>query len=155
MDHPAIIPKRNESSIRVCLLNISDELLAIDLRNVREVFEVDSVTPVPGVPAAIVGVANLRGMVIPLVDLRFLLRLPVVEPRPKLAVVVRQGAQQVGVLVDRVPEIRAVRREDFLPAPVGEMGNSKPFVSAILRVEDRIGGVVEIPTLLARMETGE
>jgi purine-binding chemotaxis protein CheW len=69
------------------------------------------------------------------------------------AVVIRHGGQQVGVLVDRVPEIRTIQKEELLPAPSGGANRLKPFVSAVLRVEERIGGVVEVPTLLAYVET--
>ena len=146
-------PATGNAPSRVCLISLAEELFAIDLGNVREVFEVDSITPVPGMPPSLAGVANLRGVVIPVMDLRRLLGLPVSGPPPKLAVVIRHGAHLVGVLVDRVPEIRTVRMDDFLPPPSGGSNGSKPFVSAILRVEDRIGGVVEVPTLLAQMET--
>lgn len=139
---------------RVCLITLAGELFAVDLRSVREVFEVESVTPVPGMAAALIGVANLRGSVIPLVDLRLMLGLPAGGQPCRLAVVIRHGGQQVGVLVDRVPEIRIVRGDDFMPAPSRGSGGLKPFVSATMRVEDRIGGVVEVPTLLSYVEAG-
>jgi purine-binding chemotaxis protein CheW len=141
-------------STRVCLISIADELFAIDLRNVREVFELDTITPVPGMPTALAGVANLRGVVVPVVDLRLMLGLPVSGPL-RYAVAIRHGTQLVAVMVDRVPEIRTVQGDDFLPAPATGSGGLKPFVSAIVRVEDRIGGVVEVPTLMAFMETVE
>lgn len=140
---------------RVCLITLAGELFAVDLRSVREVFEVESVTPVPGMPAALIGVANLRGSVIPLVDLRLMLGLPTGGQPPPFAVVIRHGGQQVGVLVDRVPQLRTVQGDEFMPAPPRDPGGLKPFVSAVLRIEDRIGGVVEVPTLLSYVEAGE
>ena len=152
--HAATLPAALDSPTRVCMISIADELFAIDLRNVREVFEVDTITPVPGMPTALAGVANLRGLVIPIVDLRLMLGLPAAGPLP-YAVAIRHGNQLLGVMVDRVPEIRTVHIDDFLPAPAGAATGLKPFVSAIVRVEDRIGGVVEVPTLMAFMETAE
>jgi purine-binding chemotaxis protein CheW len=139
-------------AVRVCLISLAGELFAIDLRNVREVFEVDTITPVPAMPQALAGVANLRGTVVPIVDLRAMLGLPQTGSLP-FAVVIRHGGQQVGLLVDRVPEIRTVQRDEILPAPSGGANRLKPFVSAVVRVEERIGGVVEVPTLLAYVET--
>jgi purine-binding chemotaxis protein CheW len=83
-----------------------------------------------------------------------MLGLPVSGPL-RYAVAIRHGTQLVAVMVDRVPEIRTVQGDDFLPAPATGSGGLKPFVSAIVRVEDRIGGVVEVPTLMAFMETVE
>lgn len=64
---------------RVCLVVLGGESFAIDLRQVREVFELESMTPVPGMPASLVGVANLRGTIIPLADLRQSLRCAVYD----------------------------------------------------------------------------
>jgi len=144
-----------EPPARMCVISVSGELFAIDLRHVREVFEVESVTPVPGVPSALVGVTNLRGVVMPLVDLRRLLNLPATDPLPGFAVVIRHGPHQVGVLVDRVPEIRSAQRTEFLPPPTGTSGVPRSVVSAVMKVEDRLSGVVEVPRLMAYTETGD
>lgn len=141
------------SPLRVCLISLGGELFAVDLRNVREVFEVESLTPVPGMPSILAGVANLRGVVIPVVDLRPLLGVPG-GSRPPFAVVLRHGPHQVGVLVEQVPQIRTVQQDDFLPAPVQGAQGPTPFVNAILKMEGRIGGVVEVPTLLSYVEGG-
>jgi purine-binding chemotaxis protein CheW len=144
-----------EPPARMCVISLSGELFAIDLRHVREVFEVESVTPVPGMPSALVGVTNLRGVVMPLVDLRRMLNLPAADALPSFAVVIRHGPHQVGVLVDRVPEIRSAQRTEFLPPPTGTSGVPRSVVSALLKVEDRLSGVVEVPRLLAYTEAGE
>jgi purine-binding chemotaxis protein CheW len=161
-DPNSLVPQTGEghhvaakaAPLRVCLISLGGELFAIDLRNVREVFEVESLTPVPGMPTALAGVANLRGVVMPVVDLRSMLGLPVSGPRLNFAVVLKHGQHQVGVLVEDVPQIRTVQQEDFLPAPSqGPQGPSQ-FVNAILKMDDRIGGVVEVPTLLSYVEGG-
>lgn len=147
-------PTAPSASLRVCIITLANELFAIDLRNVREVFEVETITPVPGMPATLTGVANLRGTVIPLADLRAALGLPVTGPDPRYAVVLRHGSQQVGVLVDGVPEIRTVHPDEFLAAPTRGVDGSRPFVSSILQIADRMSGVVEVPSLMACVERG-
>ena len=57
------------STIRAAIVSLGGEQFSIDLQNVREVFVVESVTPVPGMPAGLIGVTNLRGSVVPLLDL--------------------------------------------------------------------------------------
>jgi len=151
---PAEARRRADSQTKVCLLTLGGEVYAVDLRHVREVFEVDVITPVPGMPSALVGVTNVRGAVIPVMDLRRMLNLPTAGPAPPYAVIIKHGNHQVGVLVERVPEIRTVRTEQFLPTPSGDAKEGKPFLTAVLRLDDRMGGVVEVPTLLACVETG-
>jgi len=138
---------------RVCLIMLSGGLFAIDLRSVREVFPVESITPVPGMPSVLSGVTNLRGVVVPLVDVRSLLGLSTVGTPPKFGVVIHHGANQVGVLVDQVPEIRTVQQDQFLPAPQSGEAEARPFIATILRIEDRLGGLLEVPTLLAHMDS--
>ncbi|ALA58265.1 chemotaxis protein CheW [Nitrospira moscoviensis] len=142
---PSAVPSR------ICLLTLGGELFAIDLRHIREVFELESVTPVPGMPASLVGVANLRGTVVPLADLRPQLGLPAADV-PKYAVVVRYGARQVGILVDEVPEIRTIHADDLLAASARGVTESRPFLSGLLKIEDRMSGMVEVSRLLASVE---
>ncbi|MBI3357794.1 MAG: purine-binding chemotaxis protein CheW [Nitrospirae bacterium] len=134
---------------RICLITLGGESYAIDLRHVREVFELESITPVPGMPASLVGVANLRGTVVPLADLRLPLGLSVSAPA-KYAVVVRHGTQQVGVLIDEVPEIRTIHPDDILGVSPGDA--SRPFLSGLLKIENRTSGVVEVSRLLDSVE---
>jgi purine-binding chemotaxis protein CheW len=152
VEHTGAAPSAGYPS-RVCLITLSGGLFAIDLRSVREVFPVESITPVPGMPSVLSGVTNLRGVVIPLVDVRSLLGLSTAGTPPKFGVVIFHGGNQVGVLVDQVPEIRTVQQDQFLPAPQAGEAQTRPFVSTILRIEDRLGGLLEVPTLLAHMDT--
>jgi purine-binding chemotaxis protein CheW len=138
-------------AVRVAVISIEKELFTIDLRNVREVFVVDSITPVPGMPSGLVGVTNLRGTVIPLLDLRPLFALNA-DDRLQYAVVVKHGNWQVGVLVDTVPEIRTLSKTSFLPAPTGTGEGTFPFVSSVVKLEDRLRGVLETSALLSHFE---
>ncbi|MET0513952.1 MAG: chemotaxis protein CheW [Nitrospiraceae bacterium] len=151
---PAQGSEASKGSLRMCVLSLGGELFAIDLHNIREVFEVESVTAVPGMPSMLTGVTNLRGTVIPLLDLRASLGLEVTETALSFAVVIRQGTRQVGIFVDHVPEIRSVPREDLLPAMQSGPAGARPFVSSVLRLEDRLGGVLEVPQVFAQVDGG-
>ena len=63
-------PTTGTGTMRAAIVSLGGEQFTIDLQNVREVFVVESITPVPGMPAGLVGVTNLRGSVVPLLDLR-------------------------------------------------------------------------------------
>ena len=78
------------STIRAAIISLGGELFTIDLKSVREVFVVESITPVPGMPAGLVGVTNLRGSVIPLLDLRPMFALNT-DATLRYAVVVKHG----------------------------------------------------------------
>jgi purine-binding chemotaxis protein CheW len=139
------------STIRAAIISIGGELFTINLLNVREVFIVESITPVPGMPSGLVGVTNLRGTVIPLFDLRPVFRLNA-EAALRHAVVVQHGNWQVGILVDIVPEIRILSKDQFFPAPTGTGEGTVPFISTVVKLEDRLRGVLETSALLSYLE---
>ena len=139
------------STVRVAVISLSGEIFTIDLKNIREVFVVESITPVPGMPSGLVGVTNLRGTVVPLLDLRPMLGLSA-EAAMIYAVVVKHGNWQVGVLVDTVPEIRTLSKDQFLPAPTGTGEGAFPFVSTVVKLEDRLRGMLETAVLLSHFE---
>ncbi len=138
----------------MCVLTLGGEAFAIDLRHVAEVFEVESVTTVPGMPSLLTGVTNLRGTVVSLVDLRGMLGLSTANAGLPFAVVVRQGGRHIGLLVDHVPEIHTISRGNLLPAVQGGPAGARPCVSAVLRMQERLGGVLEIPQVFAYVDGG-
>jgi purine-binding chemotaxis protein CheW len=148
---PGAAPTGGTATMRAAIVSLGGELFTIDLQNVREVFVVESITPVPGMPAGLVGVTNLRGSVVPLLDLRQMIGLAA-ENALKYAVVIKHGNWQVGVLVDTVPEIRTLSKDQFLPAPVGTGDGGNPFVSTVVNLEDRLRGVLETSVVLSHFE---
>jgi purine-binding chemotaxis protein CheW len=151
--HSDSVPEQTKSteSLRVCLVALGEEMFAIDLRQIREVFEPESVTPVPGMPAALVGVTNLRGTIIPLADLRAALGVSR-SVMPKYAVVVRHGTQQVGILVEDVPEIRTIQLDDLVAPSTRTGAEGRPLFSGIFKTKDKPSALLEMSRLLASIE---
>jgi len=88
---------------RACLFALAGARFAVDVRSAREVVLFDDITSLPLAPPHLVGVANLRGTVMPIVDPRKLLGLPESRPgRAVRALVVRDGAVQAALVVDTV-----------------------------------------------------
>jgi len=139
---------KSTESLRVCLVALGDETFAIDLRQVREVFEPESITPVPGVPPALVGVTNLRGTIIPLADVRVALGVSS-SVMPKYAVVIRYGTHQIGILVDDVPEIRTIQLDDLVAPLAHAAAERRPMISAFFKTENRLSAILELSRLLA------
>jgi len=137
--------------MRAAIISLAGEIFTIELKSVREVFVVESITPVPGMPSGLVGVTNLRGTVIPLLDLRPMFALNADEPL-QYAVVVKHGNWQVGILVDTVPEIRILSKNQFLPVPTGTGERTFPFMSKVVKLEDRLRGVLETAAVLSHFE---
>jgi purine-binding chemotaxis protein CheW len=151
--HSDSVPAQRQSteSLRVCLVALGEKTFAIDLHQVAEVFVPESITPVPGMPAALVGVTNLRGTIIPLADVRAVFDVSA-SGLPKYAVVVRHGIQQVGILVENVPEIRTIPSDDLVTTSVRTATESLPLFSGFVTIDKKSSTILEISQLLASIE---
>ena len=151
--HSDSVPAQRQSteSLRVCLVALGTETFAIDLRQVVEVFVPESITPVPGMSAALVGVTNLRGTIIPLADVRAVLGVSA-SGLPKYAVVIRHGTQRVGILVENVPEIRTIPSDDLVTTSVRTATESLPLFSGFVKTGKKPSAILEMSRLLASIE---
>lgn len=88
---------------RACVVLLGGRPFAVDVADAREVVVLDATTPVPGAPASVLGVMNLRGNVLPVVEARPLLGLPVrAAPGRGHALVLADGERRAAILVERV-----------------------------------------------------
>jgi len=102
---------------------LSDEEYGVDILRVQEIKGWDGVTPMPNMPNYILGVINLRGTVVPIVDLRKLFDLESIPfDKTTVVIVVRvsdeeHGERTMGVVVDAVSEVHNIAKTDLKPAP--------------------------------------
>jgi len=104
------------------VFTIADSAYAIPVERVREIVRMRALTPVPRVPAEVVGVIALRGEVVQVVDLRIYLGLPAQEVGRRTRIIVMHGDDDrvTGVLVDAVREVQRVPEDDVRPASSSE-----------------------------------
>ncbi|MGC9025267.1 MAG: chemotaxis protein CheW, partial [Chloroflexia bacterium] len=121
----------------VLVFYLADERYAFPLDTVREVSRVGHITPLPGLPAAVLGATGLRGEVLPVLDLRQLLGLPKspLTAESRLLIVQHEGLA-AAMLVDRVEDIAALP-ESTWQTPPAEAEETAPFLQAIARQEEK------------------
>ena len=128
---------------------IGREEFALDVLSVQEINRMVEITRVPKAPAYVEGVINLRGRIIPVLDLRRRFGLPSVEKSDNsriMVVLVRQ--RMVGLIVDEVVEVLRIPKSTIEPPP--SFGNSAAaeFTQGIGRIEDRLLIVLDLNRLL-------
>lgn len=121
---------------------LNGEVLAIDILQVREIIEFGALTEVPMMPDTIRGVINLRGAVVPVIDLsaRFGRGASAVLRRTCIViveVVSEGGTQTLGVMVDAVNEVMEIPREDIEPAPTFGARIRTDFIAGMGRVNGK------------------
>ena len=122
---------------RYLTFRLDDEVYGVPILDVREIIELQDITPVPRTPHYVCGVINLRGRVLPLVDLRRRFGLPTVEPTElTVNIVLQSGGSTYGCLIDEVLEVHWMDAESLSDAPVS--GPSEVFLSGLGRARDRL-----------------
>ena len=128
-----------ESILELISFEIADQEFCIDIRTVREIRGWTPATPMPQTPPYMQGVINLRGAVIPVLDLRNRLGLGRTEPTSRHVIVVIQHESRVaGLLVDGVQETFQVAANLLQPPPVMGSAIEGRFVDAVLPLEGRM-----------------
>ena len=124
--------------LQVLTFSLGDDLFAVDVLKVQEIRGFSDVTPVPKAPAYVRGIMNLRGTVIPVMDLRLRFGLAArTYDKLTLVVVVRAASKLVGVVVDAVSAVLALP-PDCSSSPPEMTGDARETVEAVVRLRDRL-----------------
>ena len=114
---PASAPGADEQ-IELLGFMLSDEQYALDILEVKEIVRLQPITPVPRSPAWLAGIVTLRGVIVPIFDLRARLGLAEIEHGPdSRIVVVYRGEEFAGLIVDRITQVMRLPVEAIEPPP--------------------------------------
>jgi purine-binding chemotaxis protein CheW len=132
---------------------IGAQEFCVDIMAVREIRGWTPATPLPHAPAYVRGVINLRGTVLPIVDLAERLGLPPSEPTQRHVIIVAQVAKQVvGLLVDAVSDILTVGEDLVQPPPDVASERVRLFVRGLLAIEKRMVSLISLDRVLPAPE---
>lgn len=138
-----------EEEIRVCLFSIGEDTYAIPVEALTEIIIPQKVFPVPTTPSHVLGVINLRGNIIPIVDIRPVLALPQRNAGGQIAII-KHHQVPLGIVVDAVVEVASIPKSRFLeiPAehsmqtPAGKSRNR--FLKSIIQRESDVAALLDI-----------
>lgn len=132
---------------------IGEQEFCVDIMAVREIRGWTPATPLPHTPDYVRGVINLRGAVLPIMDLAARLGLGVVEPTARhVIIVVKLGDRLIGLLVDAVSDILSITDANVQPAPDVSCDRVRNFVGGIVTIEDRMISQIALDSLLPELE---
>jgi purine-binding chemotaxis protein CheW len=121
------------------LFKVADAEYALPASDVLHMESYDGATPVPGAPAYVTGLMQIRRRVVPVVDLRRRFGLPdMARTLDSRVVVVQAGERAIGLLADSAREVRNISSEDFQPPPELIAEQSSGYVMKVARAGDRL-----------------
>jgi len=137
------------------VFDLAGETYGVPISTVNEIGEMRKVTAVPGAPRFIEGIINLRGAVIPIIDLRrqFGLHCAELGKNSRIIVIQVQG-HTLGAIVDQVTEVLRIRNSDIEPPSPVITGRGIRFIEGVAKVGDRLVIVVDLTKLLSSDEAG-
>ncbi|MCG8486035.1 MAG: chemotaxis protein CheW [Candidatus Thiodiazotropha sp.] len=135
---------------------LMDEVYGINVMQVQEVLRVTEIAPVPGAPSYVLGIVNLRGNVVTVIDTRKRFGLPSVEVSDNSRIVVIESEKQVvGILVDAVAEVVELRENEIDAAPNVGTEESSRYIQGVATQEGRLLILVDLNKLLTDEEWQE
>ncbi|KFF49815.1 MULTISPECIES: chemotaxis protein CheW [Salinicola] len=135
------------------VFSLGDEEYAVDILKVQEIRGYENVTRIANVPEFIKGVTNLRGVIVPIIDLRLKFHLENVEYGGQTVVIVVNVADRiVGIVVDGVSDVMSLTPDQIKPAPEFGVTLSSDYLNGIGSLDDRMLVLVDIEKLLTHEE---
>ena len=129
---------------------IGDDQYGVDIMAVREIKGWSQITHLPRQPDYMRGVLNLRGVMVPIIDLRCRFGQGMTEATPlHIVIVVQIGTRHVGILADRVLDIVAVNAAQVQPVPRVADGTRADFLSGLVTIETGMIALIDLTHLLS------
>lgn len=134
---------------RYLTFTIGEITYGISIENVLEIIGVGKFTKVPGLPEYVVGLTNMRGKVVPVVDFRLKLKKSLRKYDDRTCVIVTSKDNTVvGFLVDKAESVMEIKEEDIASVPEGKLGDEAPFLRGLGRKDGDIQLLIDIEKLI-------
>lgn len=136
---------QSETLLHLVTLQLGNEEYGVEIASVQEIIRATDITPVPGAPAHVRGVINLRGKIIPVVDLRRRFALAAVEAgESQRIIVVELGEKRIGMLVDSVSQVIKVPAGVVEEMPEEATSVDENFIKGVGKLENRLVIILDL-----------
>ena len=146
--------KHDGTEVELLSFRIGDQEYSVDIMSVREIRGWTRATSLPHSPAYVRGVINLRGTVLPVIDLAQRLGLPSGQLTDRnVIIVVDIAGRTVGLLVDAVSDILSIPETELAPPPALAADAAQTFISALTILEGRMIRVLDLGSVMPALDS--
>ncbi len=163
MAEPMLLNKRNRAHLERAQAEKKDqflafvlggEMFAMDIRSIKEVIQYGNLTEVPLMPDFIRGVINLRGAVVPVVDLSVRFGRPITDVAKRTCIVILEvaageGLLELGIIVDHVSEVLEIGASEIEPAPTFGSTLRSDFLAGVGKVGGKFVIILDVDHVLS------
>jgi purine-binding chemotaxis protein CheW len=143
------LKQHQDDELELVAFRAGEQDFCLDISYVREIRSWSPATILPHAPDFVLGVINLRGAIVPIVDLARRLGLGATHPSDRHVIVITVvGLQTVGFLVDSVADIIGVAPSSIQPTPEVTSQSTVMFIKGVIALDDRMLRLIDIATIL-------
>ena len=151
-----LIGEVKEKEIQVIAFKLSEELVGVPIEQVIEITSNKDITPVPKAPSYVIGVMNLRGKIVPVINLKEHLGIPFTIPeniyQENKIVILETPKGEVGIIVDEIIGSIKFPEDEILPEPIGTIGIDVKFISGVVQLDGELLIILNIESIFNREE---
>ncbi|MEP2890985.1 chemotaxis protein CheW [Tateyamaria sp.] len=147
-------PIHDLDPIELLTFKLTDQEYSLDINCVREIRGWTKATPIPHAPSFMRGVINLRGTVLPVMDLAERLGFPSrAHTDRNVIIVVKQGDAMIGLLVDAVSDIVAINKSDLQAPPDAVTHGARAIIKSLTLIEERMIRVLDLSNVVTFVQS--
>lgn len=138
---------------QLVIFNLDEEFYGLDISRVEGIIKLQAITKMPKAPAIVEGITNLRGMVVPVIDLRKRFGLSAaVHSKDTRIVIIHINQTKVGMMVDGVSEVLRIPEETIEPTPPLITSEDTTFILGIAKFDDRLITLLDVDQVLSNSD---
>lgn len=138
---------RNNDRNQIVIFQLGAEEYAVDITQSKEILKLSKITPVPNTPDFVRGVVNLRGQIVPVVDLRRRFNIEGNSDKERI-ITVEVNDSLIGLVVDYVNEVLWYNMDELEPAPEVEGGIKQEFIKGVVKRGERLLVLINLNRML-------
>ncbi len=149
MQEEALEMEEDTQKGKFLTFSLGKEVYAIEIKFVTEIIGTQPITEVPELPEYVKGIINLRGKIIPVIDVRLRFKKKSVDYNDRTCIIVVEvKGTSVGLIVDNVSEVSSIADEDIVPPPDMSKGAENKYLKAIGKVGNEVKLILECEKLM-------
>jgi purine-binding chemotaxis protein CheW len=138
---------------QLVIFDLAQESFGVDISSVESIIKMQAITKIPHAPGFVEGITNLRGKVLPVIDLRKRFGLPGREPdNNSRIIIILINDTQMGMVVDGVSEVLTIMDENIEPTPPMVSTVDSAFITGIAKLEGRLVILLDLARVLSTQE---
>src|SRR5579872_2937593 len=156
MAHSSVHHQLASETVQVVSFRLGSEEYGVHIGQVQEIIRMVEITHVPRAPHFMEGVINLRGQLIPIIDLRTRFGMPRIDATKSTRIVVTEiGSKRVGIVVDSVSEVINIPIENVEDAPEMIAGVGTEYIQGVGKIDDRLIIMLDLTMVISGEEKAQ